>query len=433
MSWSVKYHFLSQKQRRNAVKENDMFHKPTRSKYTTLQQICKLIPSGLVDKIAQTVGVDKKARTFRPWSHVVALLYTQLVHAMSLNDVCDSLRHHAARLFTNRGATAPKRNTFSHANRTRDPRMAETLFWNVLDHLVRLFPGFGGRTYQVLPRRFKRVINVVDASTIALVANCMDWAKHRRKKAAAKLHLRLDLQSFLPSCVIIDTAREHDATRARDLCANLGAGEIVIFDKAYLDFAHLAELTERGVSWVTRAKSNMKARCVKRLIKKPHGRILRDDLIVLTGTKSAGYYPGVLRRVVALVDLNGTDTVMTFISNNTEWAASSIADLYKSRWSIEVFFKEIKQTLQLCDFLGHNKNAILWQIWTAPLLYVLLRFLAFMHRWQYGFKRFFCILRSCVWDCYDLGNLIKSCGTAGDPVRLLAMPQQAYLPGFGPP
>jgi RNAse (barnase) inhibitor barstar len=124
---------------------------------------------------------------------------------------------------------------------------------------------------------------------------------------------------------------------------------------------------------------------------------------------------------------------MEFLTNNLEWAPSSIADLYKSRWQIEVFFKEIKQTLQLCDFLGHNKNAVLWQVWTALILYVLLRFLAFANRWQHGFKRFFCLLRACVWDNVLISSLASLCGTAGGLPKMRAAPEQMYLPGFGPP
>ena len=310
--------------------------------------------------------------------------------------------------------------------------MAEELFWSVLEHLSRQCPRFGGRTYNGMPRRFKRMIHVVDASTIQLVANCMDWARHRRKKAAAKLHLRLDLQSFLPKFAIIDTARHNDSKRARELCANIDAGEIVIFDKAYIDFEHLGELDQRGVFWVTRAKDNLQARCVKRRIGKRVGNILRDDEIVLTTAATRDKYPEALRRVVALVEVDGKLTEMTFITNNFDWAASSIVELYKSRWRIEVFFKEIKQTLQLCDFLGHNKNAILWQVWTALLLYLLLRYLAFANSWRHSFKRLFCVLRATIWDGFLVRGLLESCGTASGGLPIPAAPQQAYLPGFEP-
>jgi hypothetical protein len=265
---------------------------------------------------------------------------------------------------------------------------------------------------------------------MTLVANCMNWAKHRRRKAAAKLHLRLDLQSFLPRFAIVDRAKDHDAGRARELCAGLRDGEIVVFDKAYGDFGHLRELSIRGVIWVTRARENLAVRCVKRRIKKPEGNIVRDDEVVLVGFRSHRNYPERFRRVVAWIEIDGEEQLMTFITNHLEWAPSSICDLYRSRWSIEAFFKQIKQSLQLCDFLGHSKNAIQWQVWTALLTYVLLRFLAFISAWHHSFTRIFTLLRGVLWSRIDLMALLKSYGTAGGSFRALAAPEQAYLPAF---
>jgi len=316
-----------------------MVRKPTRTNLCVLAQLCNLIPGHLVSKVAREYGVDKKARTFSPWSHVVALLYAQFTHALSLHDVCDALKNHAAKLWRIRAAVAPSKNAFSHANRERDGDMAQALFWAILHHLTTVCPRFGGQRFQGMPRRFKRAVHAVDSSTIRLVVNCIDWARHRRRKAAAKLHLRLNLQCFLPAFAIVDTAAHNDNKRARELCAGLQAGEIVLFDKAYVDFSHLNDLTMRRVFWVTRAKDNMQYRVKKRLLKKPAGKILRDDLIVLTGTASRQKYPQVLRLVRAIVEVDGQEREMEFLTNNLEWAPSSIAALYKSRWQIEVFFE----------------------------------------------------------------------------------------------
>jgi hypothetical protein len=206
---------------------------PTRTVFTVLRQICNFIPNHLVPKLAREHGAEKKSRTFSPWSHVVSMLYAQVAHSIGLNDVCDALGLNSGPLSAIRGATPPSRNTLSHANKHRDAKMAEQLFWSVLEHLQKLSPGFGrqgrGKRFAF---RFKRVVHLVDSTTIQLIARCMDWAKHRRRKAAAKCHLRLDLQSFLPRFAIVDTARENDNKRARELCADIREGEIVIFDKA---------------------------------------------------------------------------------------------------------------------------------------------------------------------------------------------------------
>ena len=405
--------------------------KPTRSKFTLLRQLCNLIPNHLVPHLARETGVEDHARTFSPWSHTVSLLYAQLTHALGLNDVCDALQLHTGPLSAIRGATPPRENTLSHANRERNAQLAEELFWAELKHLQTLQPGFGRRRRPRFAFRFKRVIHLVDATTIQLVARCLDWAKHRRRKAAAKCHVRLDLQTFLPRCAIVDTAREHDNARARELCAAVRAGEIVIFDKAYVDFEHLADLAMRDVAWVTRAKDNLQSRVVRRLQTGPEGNILRDDLITLTNPPSHEVYPVELRRVVARVEVDGELREMVFLTNNVTWSAQSVADLYRCRWDIEVFFKELKQTLQLADFLGHSANAVRWQVWTALLAYVLLRFCAWLSQWSHSFTRLFALLRSALWQKLELRSLLDVYGTAGGGGHFLGTPAQAYLPGLG--
>jgi hypothetical protein len=170
--------------------------KPTGAKMTVLRQICNLIPNHLVPKLAQETGVQSQARTFSPWSHVVSLLFAQLTHAMGLNDVCDALRLHSGPLSALRGATAPSRNHLSYANQHRDAALAEKLFWAMLDHLGQQNPGFvKGLKTKRLMSRFRRTIHVIDSTTLQLIVSCIDGAQHRRPKAAAKLHVRLDLQT----------------------------------------------------------------------------------------------------------------------------------------------------------------------------------------------------------------------------------------------
>lgn len=405
--------------------------KPTAGKFSLLRQICNFIPPHLVPKLARDTGVEKQWRDFSPWSHVVCLLYAQLTHSLGLNDVCDAMRLHSGPLAALRGATAPPKNTLSHANRTRDPKMAEQLFWTVLDHLQTLQPDFGGQHRPKFAFRFKRVIHIVDATVIQLMARSLDWAKHRRRKAAAKCHLRLDLQTFLPRCAIVDTAAEHETQRARELCANVHAGEIVIFDKAYVDFDHLADLSAREVFWVTRAKDNLLCRVVRKFQDGTQGNILRDDLIALVTPPVQKVYPVELRRVIARVEVDGQLREMTFLTNHLTWSAQTIADLYRCRWSIELFFKELKQTLQLADFLGHSERAVKWQVWTALLAYVLLRFCAHLGQWPHSFIRLFALIRSALWQHCQLRSLLEVYGTATGGGRFLGTPQQAYLAGFG--
>ena len=306
--------------------------------------------------------------------------------------------------------------------------MAELLFWRELEHLKQQSPGFAGGKRRGPAFRFKMPIHVIDSTTIELLANSMDWAKHRRRKAAAKTHMRLNLQNLLPGFVIVDTAAEHDNKRARELCADLKSGEIVLFDKGYVDFGHLRDLDQREVSWVTRAKDNMAYDVIEKMPQSKDDKILRDEMIQLSNPDQAA--PEVMRRVVALVEVDGEEREMTFLTNNLEWSPRTVADLYRCRWQIEVFFKQIKQTLQLADFLGHNANAVRWQVWTALLVYVLLRYLSFLSQWGHSFTRLFTISRAILWEKLDLLKLLSCYGTAGGSFRNLARPEQAYFPGI---
>lgn len=406
-------------------------HIPAGHSYTILKQVCNLIPGHVVQRLAEAHGVDEQSRTFTPWSHVVSLLYAQLTHAIGLNDVCDALRMNQGALTSLRGAAPPSRNNLSHANKIRDCAMAEALYWTMMEHLTRQTPGFAkGKVRRGYLRRFRKVIHAMDSTTIQLVAHCMDWAKHRRRKAAAKCHLRLNLQSFLPVCAIIDTAKFHDSSKAQALCAGLQDGEIAVFDKAYVDFRHLAELGRRGVWWVTRAKDNLQYRVVERLRSTENPRVLADEVIELTVVRSQQAHPQRLRRVVAWVEVDGQDVEMVFLTNHLAWSAWTVAELYRCRWDIEVFFKEIKQTLQLADFLGHSANAVRWQIWMGLLVHLLLRYLAYLHSWGHSFTRLFTVLRAVLWRRWHLGELLDGYGTAKPPGRLRGAPEQAYLPGF---
>lgn len=400
---------------------------PTRANVVVLKQILNLIPRGMINRHARETGVDAQARTFSVLSHLSSMLFAQLSHAMGLNDVCDWLRLKAP-VLARFGVTPPARNTLSHANKNRSADFAEKLFWSVLGHLQQVQPGFAaGRKGKGVLRRFKVRIHAVDSTVIQLVANCMDWAKHRRRKAAAKMHLRLDLHSFLPSFAIVDTAAHHDNKRAREVCAGIAPGEIVVFDKAYVDFDHLFDLLARDVWWVTRAKDNMKCHVVKNLTK-GHDGIIKDQIVSLKGRHKGMQ----VRRVEAWVEVEGELKRMIFISNNLAWSPRSVCDLYRRRWDIEVFFKQVKQSLKLGSFLGHSANAVRWQVYTALLIYVLLRFQAHLSGWGHSFTRLFAVTRSALWERLDLLALLKSYGTASGRFRVIGALNTAWLPGFAP-
>jgi len=327
---------------------------------------------------------------------VLSLLYGHAAHALSLNDICDALAVHEPAFLRVRGATPPARNTFSNANRTRDPAVAEALYWQMLAHLQRIcssFTQYGKHAGFIF--RLNRDIFAMDSTTLPLTLSSIDWARHRRRKAAAKCHLRLNIGTFLPTYAVVEDAAHHDSVRAAMLCATLVAGDVLLGDRAYVDLKFLADVDTRGVFFVLRPKANMLFRSVKKL--PCSGKILRDALVRPAGVTTATDYPGVLRMVTALVEVDGVEREMTFITNNTQWSARTIAELYRARWTIEVFFKEIKQTLQLRDFVGTNEKAVKWQVWTGLLMHLLLRFLRHVSRGGRSFSRCVGIVRTALW------------------------------------
>ena len=414
---------------------------------TILGQIVKHIPAKLIEKLRRRHHIQTRA--FSATSHVVAMLFAQLSHALSLNDICDCLRFHSGYLAQIRDCTPPSRNGLAHANAKRDASMAEELFWDTFKDIKEKYPAFitGSRQYPGLPHRFKRAIHIVDSTTIQLIAKCMDWARHRQQKAAVKMHLDLDLKSFLPNLAIIGPAKDSDSKKARELCAPVRAGEIVVFDRAYVDFGHLHDLTMRGVTWVTRYKEGILYDIVGQQLPQEemeqarHMRdtgkfrgqqpiVLSDRRIRLTGEETAGKYPEDVRMVVAIVQVDGRPCKMSFLTNNFKWSPYSICELYHARWGIETFFKEIKQTLQLADFMGTGENAIRWQIWTALLAYLLLRLVGWLAGWKQGFRRLFTLIKGMIWSRRNLIALIEfvdvdiGAGEKSPPVRLAAVQLQ---------
>ena len=341
----------------------------TTSKLSVLKQLCKLIPGHALSKLVREHDSQNDARSFSHWSHVVTLIASKIIHCFGLNDLCDQTDIHSGVPGAIRGATPARRNTLSHANKTRPAAIAEGLFWQTLSHLPQRSPGFAQRTFPGKLGKLRKAVHIMDSTVIELCANCMDWASHRRRKAAAKAHVRLNFETLLPGYVVIDTARESEVRRARELTSGLKEGEIVVFDRGYADHAHFADLGERGVFWVTRMKEGTTYTVAER--REVAGRVHEDEVIDLSnGTRC--------RRVRATVEVDGEDREMVFLTNHLGWAASTVTELYRALWQVEVFFKQLKQTLKLSDLISYSANGIRWQIWMALLVHMLMRYVAWL-------------------------------------------------------
>ena len=203
----------------------------------------------------------------------------------------------------------------------------------------------------------KRGIFAIDSTTFLLALTCLESFPYRKRKAAAKAHMRLRVGSFIPSVVRIESGRPQDCTMADELTRGMQAGDILLADRGYTDFGFLHNLSARKVFWVLRQKADMFHEIVGRRDVK--GEILADEEVRLKAWTTHLKYPEAFRRVHARVEVDGKTVEMTFLTNNMKWEARTICELYRARWAIEVFFKELKQTLQFSDFIGTNTNAVL--------------------------------------------------------------------------
>ena len=404
--------------------------KATKTVYPIICQIVNTSPTQFVAETAKAHRV--LSRTFSPKSHVAAMLYCQVSKTESLNSICDVARANDA-LWRSMDVTPPMRNTLSNANAQRPSDMAKDLYWKTFNYLVGIAPKFGKGPHRGYCFRIKAPMFAVDSSTIKLTMNSFDWAQHRRSKAAAKLHLTFDLGNRLPSFAIVEDAAHHDSARAAEVTAHLKRGDIAVADRAYTDCGFMNGLDERGVWFVTRQKRNMKMAVVKELrtpaaaTSEKKTQILKDEIVVPAKEPTAAKYRGSLRRVTAVVEIQGQMKAMMFLTNNLKWSARTVAEIYRDRWGIETFFKELKQTCQIHDFIGYSENAVQWQVWTGLLAHLILRYLAYLSKWSLSFSRLAGVVRGTLWIRRNLVEALRLYGTAGPVETPAARPKRLYF------
>ena len=404
--------------------------KATRRSVSVFAQIVQQLPGHLIEHLAADEKI--KARELSYSSQIYLLMLGQFLHAFSLNELVDISRVHGKELSRIRGITPAKLNTFSNANRTRNPKVVENYYWTLRDRFSRETPGFRNVRNRGALAKFKtRRIFAVDASVIPLSLRSVDWAKYIHRKAAAKLHMRTNVANMLPDFVVIDKGRNHEVSKAGDMCADLKAGDIAVVDRGYYDFAWFWSLTERNVIFVTRERGPMHLEIVEDLRKDESDSMIEtDQRVELVRRRSVDKYPDSFRRIRTRVEIGGKVRTLVFVTNNFTWSARTIAELYKSRWTVEILFKELKQTLQLQSFYGTNEKAVQWQIWAALIVHLVLRYLAFKSRWCGSYSRFVGLVRTAVWMKTDLDNLLTFYGIAPPGKQADVPTGKPYLPGF---
>ncbi|MFH1841925.1 MAG: IS4 family transposase [bacterium] len=330
-------------------------------------QLLQQIPRNEFAGLVQKHHGERHAKGFTCWTQLTAMLFCQLAHADSLREICNGLACCLGKLVHLGINRKPSKSNLSYANARRPAAVFEDLFWAMTERF-RAEGHLGPRQHKF---RFKNKLLSLDSTTISLCLSLFAWAEFRRAKGGVKAHVLLDHDDYLPSYVLISEAKMHDSKVLGLL--NLQPGSIVTMDRAYNDYEQFAHWTEVGVYFVTRMKDSAIYEVVQDF-PVPTGRnILSDEAILLTGPQAQKKCPHHLRRIVVWDQENEREIVL--ITNHLDFGATTITDIYKERWQIELFFKALKQNLKVRSFVGTSENALRIQIWTALIAMLLLKWL----------------------------------------------------------
>ena len=338
----------------------------------------------------KAVRAERHARGLSSWSHFVAMLFCQLAQARSLREISDGLRCSEGKLRHLGLESAPKRSTLSYANAHRPWELFERLFHDLL-----------AQCQAISPRkkfRFKNRLLTLDSTVVDLCASMFDWAHWRKTKGALKLHLVLDHEGCLPVFAHITEGKTGDVKVAQTL--DFARGTIVAMDRGYNDYRLFTRWTMQGVYFVTRLRTNADFQVIERRPVPNQGNILSDDLVRFQQAVDGRAQLSDARRVT--IWLEDKQQKLVLLTNQLDFAASTIASIYKQRWQIELFFKLLKQHLKIKTFVGTTANAVRIQIWTALIAVLLIRYLQFRSRFDWAVSNLIALLR---WNLFTYRNL----------------------------
>jgi hypothetical protein len=306
----------------------------------------------------------RSTKAFTHWAQLLCMLFAQLTFRRSLRDVVTCLRSQSSKLYRAGFRAAVARSTLSDANEARDYRIFRDYSLHLIDQAKALFASdeIG------LDVKVDGTVYAVDATTVDLCLSLFDWAPATMGRAGVKMHTVLDLRGTIPSVVDITGSRSPDAAFLDRI--PLEAGSIYIMDRGYSHAARLIRFTHSGAFFVVRTFADLHYEVVQDMLVEDEVNITSDQHVVLTGRYTKIGYPLVLRRVCVFDPSN--DKTLILLTNIFDATASQIAQLYKARWRIELFFKCIKQHLRITSFMGTSRNAVQIQVWTAIAAYVLM-------------------------------------------------------------
>lgn len=355
-------------------------------------QVLSLIPRMEFERAVRLHQAERGAKGFSCWDQFVGMLFCQLGQAKSLREICGGLASCVGKLQHLGIREAPKRSTLAYANEHRPWELYQTVFHQLLERCQ--LAARGRRSF-----RFKHRLHSLDSSMIDMCLSLFDWARYKRAKGAIKLHLLLDHEGYLPVFAHLTDGKVADVDVARTL--DLPADSMIVVDRGYLNYALYAHWTERGIWFVTRARTNMDYRVLELAEIREGSGILEDATIELASKhaqRQGCTFP--LRRVVHADPQSGEELV--FLTNHMRLAASTIARVYKDRWQIETFFRTLKQNLKIKTFVGTGPNAVRIQIWTALIAMLMLKYLQLKSRLAWSLSNLVALLR---WNFFTYRDL----------------------------
>jgi Domain of unknown function (DUF4372)/Transposase DDE domain len=326
-----------------------------------LAQLMEFLPRREFNECVARYGGNRRPRGFSCRDQFLCLAFAQLTFRESLRDIETCLRALEPKLYHAGFRGRVSRSTLADANRAHDWRIFADFAQVLIRRARKLYAG------ETLSVELEQTVYALDSTTIDLCLSLFPWAPFRRRKGAVKLHTLIDLRGSIPCFVHISHGKTHDVTALDHL--PLEPGSFYVMDRGYVDFRRLQRFVLAKAFFVTRSKNNLDFRCrLSRAVDKATG-LRADQTIVLAGPKSSRLYREPLRRV-KFYDAEH-ERRFTFLTNNFALPALTIAQLYQSRWQVELFFKWIKQHLRIKRFFGTSENAVKTQVWIAVAVYVL--------------------------------------------------------------
>lgn len=339
--------------------------------HTLFGQLLQIFPRFEFQKAVSDTKAEYHARGFSSWNHFTAMLFGQLSGQDNLRGIEAGLATQSKQLY-HMGVKPIHRSTLAYANEHRPAELFKTIFSNLLSKCQPIAPGHRFR--------FNNPVYSMDASTIDLSLSLFDWALFRATKGAVKIHVKLNHAGYLPTFMVMSTGKVHEQKMAPSI--PFERGDVVVFDRGYNKLSWYKQLDDKGVIFVTRLKKNAHYQVVERRNTDTMKNIYSDQIIELKGFYSKKNFPDRLRRIRSKDPATGK--IIVLVTNNFAWSAKTIAQIYKERWQIELFFKAIKQQLIVKSFVGTSQNALLSQLWIALIAYLLLSYLKFKSKFSWS-------------------------------------------------